>query len=426
MVQAGVERILPKNSQVSINKSLDYDIVIFAHARWDGQYSSTSYSLAKALSLHTRVFYIDNPFSWKVFFTEHKSEQIQKRKKALLFGKDIFFKPDRSYPQLTAVSPKLIFPVNWMSEGFLYDTFSKMNDRIVSNAINETLEKFKVKKYAYVNCFNPHYGQYFKLDQKPFLTTYYNVDDISQGPYLHKHGVRLEADLMRKSDFTLVTSSELKKLSARHSNSVHLLPNAADVNLFQKALHDDTPMPDEIRQLPRDKKIICYTGNICYRLDYDLLIKIAKEHHDKVLLMIGPFTIDAYKSSGLSALPNVVFTGRKSIQELPSYLKYSDCCIIPFLCNQLTKSIYPLKINEYLSAGKAVITTDFSDDIRSFNSVAYVSSSHTEFVNNIDRAIAEDNSQLKHTRSAYAAKNAWSDRAQQFIGIVEEFLHGKR
>jgi teichuronic acid biosynthesis glycosyltransferase TuaH len=424
MVQTGVDRILQKSSQTGLTEDkLDYDILIFALSRWDGDYSSTSYSLAKALSQHTRVFYIDNPFTIKHFYKTRNTPQTKRRKNALLWGKDIFTKPDANHPDLTAVTPKLVFPINWMPAGFWYDTFSKVNDQIVSKAIDQTCHAFGIKKYLLINCFNPHFGKHFSLKQKPFLNIYYNVDDISQGPYLNKHGVALEAAAMKKADFTLVTSSELKNLSTKHAKNVFLLANAANVNLFQKALREDLPVPEEIRLIPASKKIICYVGNICYRLDYDLLKKIASTHPDKILLMIGPFAVDTYKSSGLNKLPNVIFTGKKDLSELPAYLQHVDCCIIPFLCNQLTKSIYPLKINEYLSAGKPVVTTAFSEDIRSFSRVIHVSHTHTDFVRNIDRALTTDSPDLQQERMFYSANNNWTDRARQFIGIVEEFLH---
>ena len=421
-----MESILQESSPTRLKTGdVDYDIIMLALPRWDGNYSSTAYSLAKALSKHTRVFYIDNPFTIKYFLTERKSEQVQRRKKALIHGKDIFVTPDKEYPNLVAVTPRLTIPINWMNAGFLYNTLSKVNDRIVSEAINKTIHDHGVRKFVFINSFNPLFGRYFSFSVKPFLKIYHTVDDISQSAYLDRHGVWLEKQAMKDADLTMVTSSELKRLSEQHTKHVYLLPNAANVRLFQKALLHSLPMPDEIRKLPTDKKIIGYAGNICHRIDYALLVKIAKRHHDKILLMIGPFANDSYKLSGLDKLPNVVFTGKKKLEELPAYLKYTHCCIIPFLCNQLTRSIYPLKINEYLSTGKPVVTTNFSQDILSFRDVAYTSENHEEFLRNIDRAVSEDSEDLRLKRLLSARDNNWEDRARQFTAIVEEFLQWK-
>jgi glycosyltransferase involved in cell wall biosynthesis len=104
--------------------------------------------------------------------------------------------------------------------------------------------------------------------------------------------------------------------------------------------------------------------------------------------------------------------------ELPAYLRYFDCVIIPYRKTILTKSIYPLKINEYLAAGKPVIATHFSDDIYSFRDVAYIVGSNEEFIQMIDKAINEDSPELQQKRLQVAEQNTWVVRAKQFWDIV--------
>jgi teichuronic acid biosynthesis glycosyltransferase TuaH len=399
-----------------------YDIIMMALPRWDGPYSSTAYSLAKELSRHTRVFYVDNPFTIKEYISKRNTSAMKKRKNALFVGTDIFSRPEEKYPNLFAVTPRVTLPINWMPAGFAYDAMARINDAAVASTLNHLLRIFDIRKYLLINSFNPLVGRFMSLNVKPLLTIYQSVDDISQAPYMGKHGIRLENEAVKKADFSIVTSSELQRLKSVYSKNVFLLPNAANVSLFQKALKEDLALPAEIRQLPAGKKIICYTGNICQRLDYELLKKIAVAHSDKVLLMVGPLARNDYETSGLNKLPNVIFTGPKKIEELPGYLKYSHCSIIPFLCNQLTRSIYPLKINEYLSAGKPVVTTTFSEDILSFKSIAYLAENHEHFIRQIDKAIAEDSEGSKIERMVFSASNNWEARARHFIDITVEFL----
>lgn len=400
----------------------DIDIIIFALARWDAPYSSTAYSLAKALSQHVRVFYVDNPFTIKDYITHRKTAGIAFRKQALWKGKDLFLRPDKNYPNLVAVTPRLTLSINWLPPGLVYDTFSRINDHAMSYAVNETCRSFNIKKYILLNSFNPLVGRYLNLSVKPLLTVYQSVDDISHSNYVRKHGPRLEEEAIRKADFTIVTSSELERLKSAISKDVVLLPNAADTTCFNRAVTENLQIPKEIHSLPADKKIICYTGNICHRLDYELLMAIATQHHDKILLMVGPLANDLCKTSGLADLPNVVFAGRKHIDDLPAYLKYSHCCIIPFLCNRLTKSIYPLKINEYLAAGKPVVSTAFSADIQSFENVAYISKSHADFIANIETAINTDTEDLVKQRVEFSSGNNWDARAHHFIELTAKYL----
>jgi len=114
-----------------------------------------------------------------------------------------------------------------------------------------------------------------------------------------------------------------------------------------------------------------------------------------------------------------VMTGAKKTEQLPGYLQYFDCALIPFKKNTLTRSIYPLKINEYLAAGRPVVATDFSEDIQGFKDVIYIGRSTGEFVQLIDQAIRENNSERLQARTTVANTNTWTARVEKFWEILE-------
>jgi len=210
----------------------------------------------------------------------------------------------------------------------------------------------------------------------------------------------------------------LRRLKLKHSDRVYLHPNAADFSSFQRALSEKFPRPVEL--IPAEgKKIIGYTGNIESRIDYQLLKAIIEYHPDKMIVMVGPVTTPEHKTVDLTGFPNVIMTGSKRIDELPAYLQYFDCALIPFKKNTLTRSIYPLKINEYLAAGRPVVATDFSEDIRSFEHVIYIGHDRGEFVQLIDQAIQENDQEKIHARTAVANTNTWTARVEQFWEILE-------
>src|SRR5688572_21152963 len=137
-----------------------YDIIMLALPRWDGPYSSTAYSLAKALSRFTRVFYVDNPVTVKEYLAKRNSEQMRFRKNALLTGNDIFTTPNADYPNLQAITPQLTLPINWLPRGFMYDALSKVNDAILSKTINKIIKIFGIRNYILINSFNPLIGRH--------------------------------------------------------------------------------------------------------------------------------------------------------------------------------------------------------------------------------------------------------------------------
>jgi glycosyltransferase involved in cell wall biosynthesis len=242
------------------------------------------------------------------------------------------------------------------------------------------------------------------------------MDDISQEAYTRKHGIRLENEIVQHADAVLCTSRELTRLKSSQSSNVHFHPNAADVELFKTAATDILSRPHGMNF--NDKKIIGFTGSIEYRTDFELLYEIAKYHSNKILYLIGPVIGDEHLKFGLTKMPNVVFAGPKKLHELPSYLQYFDCCIIPYKVNTLTASIYPLKINEYLAAGKPVVATHFSEDIFSFNNHIFIAETRAQFLRLIDTAIDENNVNKKVARMEAANANSWERRVEQFWEII--------
>jgi teichuronic acid biosynthesis glycosyltransferase TuaH len=392
------------------------DIICFSLSRWDSAISSPALSLAKEFAKKNRVFYIDHPFSWKDFVTERNTPAIKSRKKALLGGKNIYSNPPVLPSNITVVTTRLTIPINFLPPGVLYNQLSKINDGIVLDVIRRVIRDHNLKDFIYVNFFDPYFVRSLPPDIKPLRSIYQSMDDISQVAYSNRHGTRLEEEIIRNFDYTLCTSKELTRLKSAFSKNVYFHPNAADITIFNRAATELLPRPAELKDIKT--KIIGFTGSLEYRSDFELLRKLAVHHSDKTLVFVGPIQTEEHIAVGLDKLPNVIFTGPKHITQLPEYLQHFDCVLIPFRKTVLTKSIYPLKINEYLAAGRPVIATHFSEDIYTFHDVAYVVDSHEEFIVAIDTAIAEDSEEKKQARMKVAATNTWTARVERFWEII--------
>ena len=380
----------------SFNKNID--IVCFALSRWDASISSPAVSLAKELAKSNRVFYIEHPYSYKDYITQGKS--------------------NRQYTDgnVRVITPPLVYPINFLPEGKIYKRLSAVNNFILLKTLRKTLIQHNIKEYIFINFFDPFFLRNIPDSLKPVRFIYQCMDDISQVAYTRRHGIRLENEIVQNADIVLCTSRELTKLQSQLSSHVYFHPNGADVELFKTAATQVLSRPEGMNF--GDKKIIGFTGSIEYRTDFELLYKTAVYHKDKILYMVGPVAGDEHLKCGLTKLPNVVFEGPKHLHQLPAYLQYFDCCIIPYKINKLTASIYPLKINEYLAAGKPVVATHFSDDIFSFRNHAYITDSHDEFITAIDKAIEENMINKKVARMEAASANSWEKRVEEFWKII--------
>lgn len=400
------------------------DIVFLALARWDGPYSSTTFSLAKEFAKNHRVFYIENPLTLKYIFTNFFKREIRKRIFPLFFARKRYNRLVNIKGDLTIVTPPAVLPLNFFRRGTAYNVISAFNDKLIGGLLKDLLICFDIKDFIFINVFNPFHLRRFPMLFRPMIFVYITVDDIANSSYVSKHGPYLEEEIIKRVDFVFCTSTELKRLMERFSSNVFLLPNAADIEIFKCSNNLNTTRPDDISSI--QVPIIVYTGHIDVRIDYELLVFLLQKLTTYCFLMIGPHSLKSEQILELEMYPNIKFIGRKRLEELPAYLKYAACAIIPFKCNSLTKSIYPLKINEYLASGKPVVSTPFSEDIIEFSDVIRVAQSNIEFAEGIREYIENGKSSSSdqvERRLKFVENNNWKNRVSMFWDIVNSPAH---
>ncbi len=318
------------------------------------------------------------------------------------------------------VTPPPTLPINWLPPGKVYRFFQQINNGIVLGAIRKAARKNGFERFLYINCYDPFFAGYLPPETGAFCSIYHCIDDISQDPYTAHHGLALENEACRQADITLVTSRNLGRLKKPFAKRLEYYFNAADIAVFSTALSEKYPPPAVLEG--RSGQVIGFVGNLdALRIDYPLLKKIALQFPEKTLLLVGPLNSSEPEQTGLMRLPNVIFAGPRKLEELPPLVQYMDVVLIPFLCNTLTYSIYPLKINEYLAAGKPVVSTSFSEDIRSFADHCYLAEDHDSFLQQIEKALSENTPALTEQRAAAAAANSWQARIEQLWKLISNY-----
>lgn len=413
-----LKNLIDESSANFMAKANNFDaILLLSTSRWDQDLSSAAISLAREFSRNHRVFFIDQPYTLKDVIKDWKDPRVKNKWKAFLLGSSIYRHVEPQNKNLIVVTPLITLPINWLPKGFLYGICSRINNWIFSRTLVRIVREYKLLNYIFFNSYNPFYGVSLPETVKPDIYIYQSRDNIKESEYVSKHGPALEQRALRRADMRLATSRDLVAQLSTPEYPFILFPNAADVELFSKAAENSGDVPEEIREISRP--VIGYVGNICLRIDYDLLYKIATGFPDWTLLLVGPRNDARYHSYNFDGLKNVVFAGRKNLKDLPRYLKSVDCAILPFKVNALTRSIYPLKVNEYLAAGKPVVSTCFSPDIESFNGLVYLGKDHDSFLNSIRKSVEINDEQKKCMRMQAAKQNSWPARVQQFWNLIE-------
>ncbi|MDZ4668782.1 MAG: glycosyltransferase [bacterium] len=402
-----------------------YDLFMFGLTRSDYTLSSVSVAWAKEWAKTNRVFYFDRPFSLKDIQHDWNYPQFEHRKKAILFGLNRYHAMQIGDVSFIQVTPRISLPLNFLPEGGIYNFLNQYNNYVVLEAMHRVIIDFDVENYVYFNSFHPvlvpAIPKSFKV--QPLASIYQSLDEISEEPYIARHGIAAEAVAIKQCDIAIGTST---KLCERHANAsgrpVHLLANAADYHTFEGAINRNLPMPIEFKQW--DKPVIIYTGHYSdLRLDHELVLRLTKEFTSHEILFVGTYIQADLEKYGLNQIPNLHFIGSRQIEELPAYLKYAKVAIIPYKCNTLTEGIYPLKINEYLAAGIPTVSSNFSKDIAGFEQFIYLANNHNEFVEMVKIALLEDPQILLAARLQHAANNSWRKRIDLLESLVEKFAH---
>lgn len=247
------------------------------------------------------------------------------------------------------------------------------------------------------------------------LLCYHRLDDYSV--MLPKERP-LEAAIEERADLLFAVSPALQQRYWQQGRKAFLLPNGADIAHFAQALSDKVKVPDDLSSIPSPR--IGFIGTVDpLWVDTDLLVRLADARPDWSVVVIGP-------TSGWQppdALPrNLHLLGKRPYKILPHYLKGLDVCLIPFKDNAVSRAASPLKLYEYLAAGRAVISTTALDPT-TLPSVVGRARDLGDFIAAISAMLplAHDPKE-QQLRLAVAAQHSWDQRAETALANVKRAL----
>lgn len=248
------------------------------------------------------------------------------------------------------------------------------------------------------------------LDESVYV--YYCVDDFVNWPDVDLNLINeMEEKLLQQCDLVLATAEELCKVKTTSNKPTHLLAHGVDFDRFN-VCRDQGNAPETMIKITGP--IIGFFGALSAWLDFDLLVDLAKERPDWSFVFIGPADTDI---SPMINIPNVHLLGKVAYEQLPLYAAWFDVGIIPFQVNELTKSVNPLKLLEYLSLGLPVVST-FMPEVLKYSDVVYIAHGKEEFLHALEACLAETGGKRRQLRLEKASNNSWQAVAERFGQLV--------
>lgn len=173
---------------------------------------------------------------------------------------------------------------------------------------------------------------------------------------------KIEALSLRKADLVAVVSEEVKKkvmAMGISEEKILISPMAVEPSLFID--NDETAFRLKEEFQLEGKFVIGWTGSFRKFHGLDHVIKafkrVSEEHSDTVLMLVGDGAErkeaeKLTKKLGLSE--KVIFTGRLQFLEIPKYISQFDIAVVSARSAE-GFHYSPLKLREYMAAGKAVL-----------------------------------------------------------------------
>jgi glycosyltransferase involved in cell wall biosynthesis len=263
----------------------------------------------------------------------------------------------------------------------------------------------------------PYNREYLFQLRQPVIV-YEVIDDLDVFPGDKTQLQKNHDVLLKEADVVLVTADRLMEQVKRTRPDALLCPNAVELDHFAQA-RDSGSMPQDLASLIKaDRPVIGYYGALARWFDYDLVRQAAQEHPDWEFVFIGPDHDQSLLTSNILSMSNIHWLGPRDYSQLPNYLRHFTVATIPFVINNITLATSPIKLFEYMSGGKPIVTSDLPE-CRKYPGVL-VAHNTKEFIDHLEHALTlTDDSKYVQQLFQTAQENTWEARINQILDALE-------
>ena len=176
------------------------------------------------------------------------------------------------------------------------------------------------------------------------------VGGIKKSSIVYKVFERISRRIYRSADEILIASQMFRQYLIKKfdivNNKISYLPQYAEAQFLELK-------PKE----PSETFNLMFAGNIGTAQSVATVIKAAELLKDEkaVFHIVGDgIELEKLKKSA-AGLPNVIFYGRKPLEEMPRYYEMADAMLVTLTDDPIISMTLPGKVQTYMAAGKPII-----------------------------------------------------------------------
>lgn len=292
---------------------------------------------------------------------------------------------------------------NWWFTAFTYD--------FIKQSINKAIEILEMND-AVLLLQNPMaIGVVESVNCKKFV--FDAIDNWLYHPQMSKITdiVKMNYDYVDKNADLIFTVSKALTETFPDNKNVEWISNGVDISYFASAFKEEKS----------EKKVIGYVGKIQDRVDFDLVEKCLNEFKDYNFVFLGPVYSQQRKIVELkNKYNNIEFMGDVHYKDLPQKMKPFDITVIPHKVDSFTNSMNPLKLYEYLAAGKQVVSTPVAG-VDGISENVYISANDEEFIENIKIAIKKSETcSSKDIANTIPKEYTWEKKSNLILELISK------
>ncbi len=225
---------------------------------------------------------------------------------------------------------------------------------------------------------------------------------------------------LRHADLVFTVNERLRERARALNPAAYTVRNATSFSNFSRAATAALPVARPVRRLPRP--VVGYMGWLNeQRLDQAIIEHLVASRPEWSFVFIGPRVSRTALARSITGRRNVHVLKPVAYDELPAYLKAFDVCIIPHKLNAYTAGNDPIKIYDYLAAGKPVVSTRIVG-AETFGEVVRIADDGPAFLAGVEEALAADGEAIRARRLAVAREHSWEARMRLVSRLVLEHV----